>query len=94
MIKMNNPEAKTQINQRLSRIEGQLRGVQKMIDTDRNCKDIIQQLIAIRAAVHSANISFVQNVASDCLLNVEEQNSPEAQREMMNELIQILGKIS
>jgi DNA-binding FrmR family transcriptional regulator len=94
MIKMNNPEAKTQINQRLSRIEGQLRGVQKMIDTNRNCKDIIQQLIAIRAAVHSANISFVQNVANDCLLNVEEQGSPEEQREMMNELIQILGKIS
>ena len=94
MIKMNNPAEKTAIQQRLSRIEGQLRGVQKMIDADRNCSEVLQQLIAIRAAVHSASIRYLQTVANDCLLNVEQQDNPEAQREVMNALIQMISKVS
>jgi DNA-binding FrmR family transcriptional regulator len=47
-IKIENPKIKEQIIQRLSRIEGQIRGVQKMISEDRDCKEIIQQLLAER----------------------------------------------
>jgi len=46
MIQTQNPETKSHINGRLARIEGQLRGVRKMIEEDRDCKDIVQQLIA------------------------------------------------
>ncbi len=66
IIKTENPEVKEQINKRLSRIEGQLRGVQKMIDENRDCREILQQLIAIRSAVQSASLNFMQDVASDC----------------------------
>lgn len=89
-----NTEVKSQINSRLARIEGQLRGVQKMIDQDRDCRDILQQLIAIRSAVQSASLSFLQNAASDCLLNLEENNNPAAQRSLMNDLIRMMGKVS
>ena len=94
MITINNPQVKTQAIQRLARIEGQLRGVQNMIDKDRDCKDIVQQLIAIRSAVQSASLNFVQNVASECLLNPEEQADPQAQQETLVDLIKLLGKLS
>jgi len=94
MINSTDPQSKENIKHRLSRIEGQLRGVQKMIDTDRDCRDILQQLIAIRAGVQSASLSFMQDVARDCLLYTEDQADPEAQRALMNDLIQMLGKVS
>lgn len=93
-IKTENPEVKEQINKRLSRIEGQLRGVQRMIDENRDCRDILQQLIAIRSAVQAASLSFMQDVASDCLMNPGDQESAEAQRSMMVDLIKMLGKVS
>ncbi len=94
MIQTKNPEVKAQIRNRLSRIEGQLRGVQKMIDEDRDCKAIIQQLIAIRAGIHSASIKFMQDVANDCLLNTQDPINPEMQKIQVADLIQILGKLS
>lgn len=94
MINIKDSRSKENIKHRLSRIEGQLRGVQKMIDTDRDCREILQQLIAIRAGVQSASLSFMQDVARDCLLNAKDQADPEAQRALMNDLIQMLGKVS
>ena len=94
MISTKDPEVKKQVKSRLARIEGQLRGVQKMIDEDRDCKEIIQQLIAIRAGVKSASLSYMQDVARNCLLDLDEQSDPKAQRELMIDLIQMLGKVS
>lgn len=94
MIQTKNLEIKTQIKRRLARIEGQLRGVQKMIDEDRDCREVIQQLIAIRAGIQATSLSFMQDVASDCLLIPDQGQDPEAQREMILDLIQLLGKVS
>jgi CsoR family transcriptional regulator, copper-sensing transcriptional repressor len=93
-IKTENPEVKDQIKRRLSRIEGQLRGVQRMIDEERDCRDVVQQLIAIRSAVQAASLNFMQDVASDCLLNQADQDDPAAQRALMTDLIKMLGKVS
>ncbi|MDY6873451.1 MAG: metal-sensitive transcriptional regulator [Chloroflexota bacterium] len=94
MIKTNNPEVKQQMRSRLSRIEGQLRGVQRMIDEERDCRDVVQQLIAIRSAVQSASLTFMQDVVSECLMNQTDQDNPVAQRELMGDLIKMLGKVS
>ncbi len=94
VIKTDNPEVKEQIKRRLSRIEGQLRGVQKMIDEDRDCRDIVQQLIAIRSAVQAASLNFMQDVASDCLMNQADQDDPGVQKALMTDLIKMLGKVS
>jgi DNA-binding FrmR family transcriptional regulator len=94
MININDPESKENIKHRLSRIEGQLRGVQKMIDADRDCREILQQLVAIRAGVQSASLTFMQEVAKDCLINTKNQEDPEAQQELMAELINMLSKIT
>jgi DNA-binding FrmR family transcriptional regulator len=94
MINIKDPESKENIKHRLSRIEGQLRRVQKMIDADRDCREILQQLIAIRAGVQSASLSFMQDVARDCLLNADNQANPQAQQDLMNDLIKMIGKVS
>ena len=44
------PELKTELSHRLRRIEGQVRGVQRMVDEDRDCPEILQQMTAIRSA--------------------------------------------
>lgn len=94
MIQTQNPQVKSQVIQRLARIEGQLRGVQKMIAEERDCKDIVQQLIAIRSAVQSASLRFMRDVASECLLTLEGRTDPEAQRATLADLITLLGKLS
>jgi len=94
MITTQNPEVKNQFNRRLSRIEGQLRGVQKMIDEVRECRDIVQQLVAIRSAVQAASLSFMEDVASDCLMNPESGDDPAAQRTLVSDLIKLMGKVS
>lgn len=94
MIHIQNPQVKSQVIQRLARVEGQLRGVQKMIAEDRDCKDIVQQLIAIRSAVQAASLKFLQDAASECLLNLESQGDADAQQATMVDLIQLLGKLS
>ena len=94
MIQTTNPEVKDHIMHRLARIEGQLRGVQKMIEANRNCKDIIQQLIAIRASIQSASLSFMQDVADDCLLNLDQDKDPVTQKDVLKDLIQLMGKVS
>jgi len=94
MIQTKNPEVKAQIKRRLARIEGQLRGVQKMIDDERDCREVLQQLIAVRSGIQSASLSFLQEVASECLLNLEAGDEPASQRATMAELIKMLGKVT
>jgi DNA-binding FrmR family transcriptional regulator len=79
------------LQKRLRRIEGQVRGVQKMLDEERDCHEIIQQLAAIRSAVQGASMIFMKQYASDCLMNVDQ--SDQATRSMLvDDLIGLLGK--
>lgn len=85
-------ETKAELQKRLRRIEGQVRGVQKMLDEDRQCHEILQQLTAIRSAVQGASLMFVQQYASDCLLGAD--NSSKADRKvLLNDLVGLLGKV-
>ena len=94
MITIENPQVKTQVIQRLARIEGQLRGVQKMIAEDRECKAVVQQLIAIRSAVQSASLTYVQEAASECLINTNHGDDPQAQHAALADMIKLLAKIT
>lgn len=94
MLNINNPQVKSKTMQRLARVEGQLRGVQKMIAEDRDCKDIVQQLIAIRSAVQSASLNYIQDIAAECLLNPENQADPNSQQAAIADLIKLMGKLS
>lgn len=72
------PEAdRDEIIQRLKRIEGQARGIQKMVDEGRDCGDILTQLASIRAAVSSLNGEVLETYLTRCISHPEEFGSPE-----------------
>ena len=98
-MNIQNDETKQKLIQRLKRIEGQVRGVQSMLEKERDCREIMQQLTAIHSAVQSASRSFFQAYASLCLADLEreepEKSAPEmlAKRErMVQEMIALLDK--
>ncbi len=71
-MKIQNQDAKEKLIQRLRRVEGQVRGVEAMLDEERDCQEILQQLSAIRSAVQSASRIFLQEYATACLLELDE----------------------
>ena len=74
---------------RLNRIEGQIRGVKKMVEEDRYCIDIINQVSAISSALNSFNKVLLADHIQSCVVrDVEAGNS-----EMIDELCETLQKL-
>lgn len=67
-MNVHSQEVKDDLQKRLRRIEGQVRGIQRMVGEDRDCREIVQQLNAVHAAVGNATHLFVRAYAKDCLL--------------------------
>jgi DNA-binding FrmR family transcriptional regulator len=61
------PEAREDVLVRLRRIEGQVRGIQRMVEDERSCREIVNQIAAIKAAISSLNSVVVECYARDCL---------------------------
>lgn len=59
---------------RLSRIEGQVRGVSRMVDEDKYCIDILTQISAINAALHKVSLGLVEEHVSHCVVNAAAQS--------------------
>ncbi|HNR95579.1 MAG: Copper-sensing transcriptional repressor CsoR [Chloroflexi bacterium ADurb.Bin180] len=59
-------DVQQQLLSRLKRIEGQARGVQRMVEERRECSEIIRQLASIRAATHSASLFLLKHYAKEC----------------------------
>ena len=68
-MELRSPEVQADLTVRLKRIEGQVRGVQKMVEEARDCSDILQQMTAIRSATHQASLGIWRApYASRCLM--------------------------
>jgi DNA-binding FrmR family transcriptional regulator len=92
-MKIESIEAKEQLIQRLRRIEGQMRGVQNMVEEDRDCKEILQQLSAVHSALQSASRLFLQEYATNCLLEADEtKDSASKRREIIQDMLTLLNK--
>ena len=91
-MKLQNPETKKNLLNRLRRIEGQVRGVQTMVENERDCREIIQQLSSIRSAVQSASMDFLQDYATDCLLNETQADDIIRREHVIKDIITLLGK--
>ena len=77
---------------RLARIEGQVRGVTKMIESERYCIDVLQQLGAIRAALGKVEDSVLNDNASTSVERAIASGDPADQREKFNELVDLISK--
>ena len=91
-MKIPNTAVKKELQTRLNRIEGQIRGVQKMLDEDRECQEIVQQLTAVRAAVHNARLQFMRTYARDCLLQGAELSAIE-RTALVDDLMSLIAKV-
>jgi DNA-binding FrmR family transcriptional regulator len=60
---------------RMRRIEGQARGVQRMIAEERDCLEILTQLASLRSATYSASVALTEHYAVQCVLNADPQAS-------------------
>ncbi len=92
-MNLQNSETKEKLIQRLRRVEGQVRGIQNMLNEDRDCHEIMQQLAAVRSAVQGVSRVFMQEYATECLLGLEESEASRAQREkIIQDMIALLDK--
>ena len=82
-------DVKADLVKRLKRLEGQVRGVQRMLEEDRDCREIVQQLAAIRSATHQASLVVIREHAAACLFKSGDQASPQ---EVLDSLIGVLEK--
>ena len=87
-MKIQDPAAKQQIVQRLARIEGQVRGVQGMLEEERDCREVMQQLAAIHSAVQGASRIFLQEYATACLVEIDAEPSGPNARQKREQIIQ------
>lgn len=79
-----------QTKNRLKRIEGQVRGVLRMMEEDKNCKDVVTQLSAVRSAVDRTIAQIVALNLEQCL--IEKQEAGEDTSKVVEEAIQLLVK--
>lgn len=84
-------EEKKDIIRRLRRVEGQIKGIQKMVEEDQSCRDILIQISAARSAVNNAGGLILENYMKNCLKSYVEGNKDE---EDLNDLVDVLVKYS
>jgi len=59
---------KDQLTKRLRRIEGQVRGIAKMLDEDRYCIDVLQQISAVKAAIDKVAVGVLEDHVRHCMI--------------------------
>ena len=70
---MKRDEKKKQILMRLKRIEGQLRGLQRMVEEENPCSDILTQVAAVTGAIKKVGMAIVQDHMEECLSRTKDE---------------------
>ena len=77
---------------RLKRIEGQVRGIHRMIEEDRYCIDILTQLRAVRAALRRVEDEVLGDHVSHCVEHAIASGNADDQRRKVQELLEVLAR--
>ena len=81
-----------QIRARLARIEGQIRGLQRMVDEDRYCGDILDQIHSVQQALKSVGREIARNHLETCVTDAIRSGDEEAAEESYDEIMGLLKK--
>jgi DNA-binding FrmR family transcriptional regulator len=84
-----NMEIQKDIINRLNRIEGQIRGIKKVIEENRDCSDILIQFSATRTALKKAGNIVIKGYCKECLSKLDKEKQDDA----FNSLIEVLDKL-
>ncbi len=82
---------KPQLLNRLARVEGQVRGVQKMVEEDRYCIDVLTQIAAVQAALDKIALGLLDDHARHCLQG--KGSAPTDPRKQTDELMGAVGRL-
>jgi DNA-binding FrmR family transcriptional regulator len=88
------PETRKNARSRLARIEGQVRGLVRMIDDDRYCVDVITQIQAVRAALARVEHLVLQDHVGHCIANAVASGDEAERGRKIKELITVLDRTS
>jgi DNA-binding FrmR family transcriptional regulator len=77
---------------RLQRIEGQVRGLSRMVEEDRYCIDIVTQISAVRAALRRAEEEILRDHVAHCVEDAIASGDKAAQRRKIAELMDVVGR--
>ena len=86
------PEIKTSNLHRLRRIEGQIRGLERMVEEDRYCADIIVQVASVQEALRSVARSLMRNHLHHCAAHALTHGTQEESHAMYDELLELIYK--
>jgi DNA-binding FrmR family transcriptional regulator len=78
---------------RLKRIEGQIRGVARMVEEDRYCIDILHQIQAVKAALGKAENEILKSHAAHCVEDAIRSKNTKDQRQKFSELVELFEKV-
>jgi DNA-binding FrmR family transcriptional regulator len=78
---------------RLNKIEGQVRGINRMIEDERYCIDILHQVQAIKSALAKVEDAILKDHAATCVESAIASHDEADQRKKFNELVDLLSKI-
>lgn len=85
-------ETKTQVTKRLQRIEGQVRGLSRMVEEDRYCIDIVTQISAVRAALRKVEEEVLRDHVAHCVEGAIASGNRADQRKKIAELMDVFGR--
>jgi DNA-binding FrmR family transcriptional regulator len=85
---------KANVPTRLKRIEGQVGGLQRMVEQDRYCIDALTQINAVRAAQHKVELEVLQDHVLHCVASAFADGDAEGQRRSVEELVDTIGRMT
>jgi DNA-binding FrmR family transcriptional regulator len=85
-------DIKSASKRRLNRIEGQVRGLTKMVDEDRYCIDIVTQIAAVRAALSRVEEELLRGHVASCVERAIASGNNADQRKKIGELMEVFGR--
>ncbi|MDK2564662.1 metal-sensitive transcriptional regulator [Romboutsia sedimentorum] len=92
--KLSQSNDKDALIRRLKRIEGQVKGIQKMVDEERYCVDVLVQISAIRSAINKVGTIILENHIKGCVSHSLKNGDDESTEVMINELISTIDKFT
>jgi len=85
-------DIKASVQKRLGRIEGQVRGLSKMVEEDRYCIDIVTQISAVRAALRRVEEEVLRDHVAHCVEHAITSGDKTDQRKKIAELMDVIGR--
>jgi DNA-binding FrmR family transcriptional regulator len=85
-------DSKVSCQKRLNRIEGQVRGLARMVDEDRYCIDIVTQISAVRAALRRVEEEILKDHVAHCVEHAIRSGNKADQRRKIAELMEVVGR--